>query len=528
MFKFFGKRTNGKRLRAASPLHKRCNFEALESRIVLAVASGNVDAFVRGGDLIVRGDQFDNDLHLIAGSTEGEFFLHGGNGTMVNGGTDQIGLQGITGSFKLNFKKGGNNVVKIGDVENGEPGGGDPGDGPGGEPGDGDGPGAENRPIGGDVHVPNKLIFNGGNGNDELVIDTVHIGDDLRIFTRNGADTLTLGNSDVHDDVTIRTSTGDDELGIGGLTVGDDLNVGTGMGGDLLHLFASAVGDNAMFGTGLGTDLITIDGLLNEGDLTIMNPGGDDDIGVLNVDVFGSTWVVGGPGKETLAIENVDVDHDLNINTDGGGDDMTEIVGPNIGGDLHFQSTVGNNTLIVRPIDDEVGPVPSPFIGGSIHARFGPGNDIVFFDGVLIGADVDVRVSGGDDDIDLHQVQIEGDLNVYGGAGLNEIDLFGVQSNNLWIMGGRHVDTINVTNAQVNHSTWIRTGKDDDQVTIDALHTNDFNIGLGRGDDHISVTQTFVQQGWLNGGRGFDELTIDHLQDTRLISIEEVIDLHLP
>src|ERR1044071_1056075 len=94
------------------PSFRSFAFERLENRQMMA---GDVTAQIIKGDLVIRGDDFDNGITITAGSVAGTLVVTGvnagGTATRVNGTANgAVTLTGFNDDFKINLK-GGNDIV---------------------------------------------------------------------------------------------------------------------------------------------------------------------------------------------------------------------------------------------------------------------------------------------------------------------------------------------------------------------------------------------------------------------------------
>src|SRR2546427_9671997 len=74
----------------------RCAFETLEDRCMLA---GNVTAQIVKGNLVIKGDNVDNQITITSTAVTGV-------GTMVNGGASFAIPASFAGSIKMDLKGG--------------------------------------------------------------------------------------------------------------------------------------------------------------------------------------------------------------------------------------------------------------------------------------------------------------------------------------------------------------------------------------------------------------------------------------
>ena len=83
--------------------------------MVAGQAAGDVRAKVRGGNLVIRGDNLGNAIEISPGTAPGEFVITGlpagGAPTMVNG-QDIVNLSGVHGHVRIDAGSG-NDIVRL-------------------------------------------------------------------------------------------------------------------------------------------------------------------------------------------------------------------------------------------------------------------------------------------------------------------------------------------------------------------------------------------------------------------------------
>ena len=93
------------------PLHrsrKTCQIESLERRVLL---DGDVTAFIRDGDLIIRGDSADNRI-TITRAAAGVIRVWGEDDTTVNG-EEFVDLRRMSDDLRIRMRQGGEDHVEI-------------------------------------------------------------------------------------------------------------------------------------------------------------------------------------------------------------------------------------------------------------------------------------------------------------------------------------------------------------------------------------------------------------------------------
>jgi hypothetical protein len=189
--------------------------EKLETRQMMA---GDVSVSVNSGDLIIEGDDGNNELIIQGTGVDGEFALYAANGTSVNG-YSSIVVAGVTDDIRIHLRDGNN---KLG----------------------------LNR-----VDVPDDLRIRLGNGDDEVAIENLAVGDDADIRTGGGDDAIMFRRGRINDRFTIRTGAGADEIGLS--EVGSDRTaINTGRSADEVAVVDSVFNDKAIVSMGAGDDLL--------------------------------------------------------------------------------------------------------------------------------------------------------------------------------------------------------------------------------------------------------------------------------
>src|SRR3954453_14854076 len=84
--------------------HRRCSFEALENRRLLA---GDVKVTLVGGNLSVKGDAADNNIVITASGVSGV----AGTSTTINGGTGSFALSAPLSKLSVDMGAGNDNLT---------------------------------------------------------------------------------------------------------------------------------------------------------------------------------------------------------------------------------------------------------------------------------------------------------------------------------------------------------------------------------------------------------------------------------
>jgi len=248
----------------------------------------------------------------------------------------------------------------------------------------------------------------------------------------------------------------------------------------------------------------------------------------------------------------------------------------------HFRITMGESLVYPSPflvelIDNSPGdhvPTSTWFTGVTkgIRVDLGSGDDLLEIIGCAVPGDVLVTGGAGDDSLVLQHTTVDGRLVFQGGAGddslsvsdstvvglLRVLDLRGATSlslanctvgdlrihtagqttvsfdtvtvgGNVKLLGGRFDDTITAKGTKFNGSVRVRTGGGADHVTVDSLldsfpSDKAMRISLGRGDDSFKVEQAIgtdvgeVPTGRrivrsITGNRGHDKMNVTCADD---------------
>jgi len=224
----------------------RLQVEVLEGR---AVPAGDVAAFLLGGDLIVLGDEADNDIEIVV--TDGNLVVQGreGTNTTVNGDSRVVfeGVDRVADDLRI-FLGGGNDLIDIRGVS-----------------------------VGGDISIlATDAVRAAGVGasGDQVLLDLLTIGGNLDVSTGAGADAVLVERSTIAGDTTIATGASDDRFALVDVNLGGRLTVNTGAGNDQVFLDPTAAGGRISIRTGAGDDTILLHGV-NEFSGAVSLDGGD-------------------------------------------------------------------------------------------------------------------------------------------------------------------------------------------------------------------------------------------------------------
>jgi len=302
--------------RTNSSQSRRLSFDLLESRTLLA---GNVTANVVGGSLIVTGDDLDNRFIISQFQRPaGEFFLVAqGDDTTFNGQPNVV-VNGVTKDIRISTM-GGNDAVGLVDVE-----------------------------------VPGSLLFDGGEGNNDLVgrlfgRKTTTIGKHLTVTNGNGLDKTQFDNASIRGNVNVTNGDGGSSTEFKGCEL-SSLTIQSGGGADEVEVGETIVRKNLSVRSGDGDTEIDIEGTRVNGTTILESGAGFDETDIEDNAVFNKKVVImlgtGGSqttmeqssfrkgfvlqslaGMDEVVIDSILVDGPVNL-TLGDGDDVVRVDSP--------------------------------------------------------------------------------------------------------------------------------------------------------------------------------------------------------
>jgi hypothetical protein len=320
--------------------------EALESRTTpnvgpLAGGTGNVQAYLSGGNLYIIGDANNNVLALW--NVGANAIRIEGAGTTINGSPTALVFSLGTGKSVFINLRGGNDTIVLGD---------NPGDGGSRslailgnlriDLGDGNNTvGLEN------LFVRGTTTIRAGAGNDTVDIDT----------TPGGIPTFLKGN--------FTATLGDGTNAVTGSTfgVGGNVSITTGNDPDTIDLTNATIAKNLLIAANDGDDQITITDSDVDGNITRISTGGGDDGITLAGSDFKRLFVLAGDGNNTVDVDDVTA---VSVNVTTGTDDDTVNI---TNSDFTLASSVSTDAG-----DDAVTVSGSNFLGG-LTADGGAGTD---------------------------------------------------------------------------------------------------------------------------------------------------------
>ena len=277
---------------------RKLRVESLERRRLLA---GDVAVEVVDGDLVVTGDDLDNEI-TIEQTGSGEYEVTGLDGTTVNGETDFV-AEGVDDDFRISMGGGGDSVSVIGETT-----------------------------------VPDDLEIETGAGDDDVEIrDAVHVGDDVEIETDGGKDTVRIGGG------------GGDEGDDGGVRIDGETEIETGADDDSVDIRNNVdIGDDLEIETDDGMDTVRIvggeGGVRVDGETEIETDDGDDTVNITDVLFAGAFELETGDDDDEAVICSNTFESDVELDGEDGFDELAT--------DL-----VENGGVVIEGFE-EIGPCP--------------------------------------------------------------------------------------------------------------------------------------------------------------------------
>jgi cyclophilin family peptidyl-prolyl cis-trans isomerase len=363
--------------RFAARRRSRSAAEWLEARTLL---TGNVQAIVSGGNLILTGDVDSNEVSVSFDFAVSNIVVNGLNGTTINGSADPFiafnGTQRMPGAINATLGDGDdtltiNDVIALDNIEI-------------------DG-GAGNDTIGlNNAHSGDNVELHGGLGNDRIEINISGIDDNLTINGGDGDDSISIEVSVVDDFAQINGGAGNDVLGLNRLSVGDDLTVNLGDGDDTLIANRVSTDDNAFIDSGAGNDTLRIETGFSKDNMSVETGDGDDSVFFRGNIVIDDLRVGTGDGNDTLDFQNSLAQDNLFVNT-GNGDD-TVIYDASAVDDLIDLRTEGGADTVV-------------FMNSVFHHNLrvdtGSGDDLLFAESSTIGDSANIQTGSGADTLEV-------------------------------------------------------------------------------------------------------------------------------
>jgi hypothetical protein len=499
-------------IRSGRTLRQRpLTLECLERRAMLA---GNVNVFVSGGNLFIRGDNAGNGV-LVEQVGDGEYAVIGftweGAPTRINGDPDGVEVvDGVTGNIDVDLKSG-NDALGVGNdsaalIAMAE----ECGFSLDGLSGD-----TITPTVNGALEVPRDLIIKMGNGEDGVAV-MADVDRDAIINTGNHDDGVAVGDSSFGDDLIILTGDGEDGVCVHSSFIDDHLNIQTGDHNDNVEVVG--VADETP------PDELQIEqvGLVDAGHILILTGSGSDSVLLENVFSEREVIIDTGSGADSVDMQNFDIGDDLIVHT-GSGMDRVEVEAGDIGDDLVIHTGDHDDTVAVGAFsaddvitvllgsgNDELTLVD--FDAADVLVDTGSGNDgsptagspITVAEAHIFG-DLTILTGDGNDLVAVSDVTAEDDLVLNLGSGNDEASLVDlVLGDDLTAVLGSGMDDLLLNNVDVDDRAFIDAGSGDDTVTIEASSAAEARILMGSGNnDRLTINASSVTGlAFLRGGPG--------------------------
>ncbi len=370
----------------------------------------NVSAALSGGTLKLKGDGDANTVTLDQVALNPDALRVTGTGTTINGGSDPLIFEGVTGGLQVDL----------------------------------------------------------GGGDDTLLLDTVTLAGTVKIKMGAGADTLSISGGELQGTVSVDLGGGDNVLQLCSPVVDGTLSVKTGAGtgsarnaacgqtiasnqGGALVLDSVEVKKGVVLKGSKRSEAVTIhDSHLDAGAKLTLG-GGSDAVAVCH-SAIGTTLAVqmgrGAPGTTVQA-------------SCGGlvspsGDNALDVDSCAIGSDLSARMGGSADSALFS----------FNLIDGAVKIDLGQGANTLTLDATASQKTLTVKSGKGDDAIQIKNAQYGASVNVKAGGGTNAVTFSAVGVvNDLSVVTGNGNDTIDTTGATVHGTIKIKHGKGTDVVT---------------------------------------------------------------
>lgn len=381
-----------RKIRQHGARERKLRLEQLETRALLA---GNISVDVAGGNLIVRGDNRDNQVAILQLGS-GEYAVIGFNGTEVEGEAEPFVVSGVNGNIDVDLKKG-NDLLGVGNDVSGlialaqALGFGD-------ELGDAEALEEdlldllESADAPERLEVPRHLLVRTGDGHDGVGV-SADIGRGVNVNLGNGDNTFALVNSTVEDNVIARSGSGADDLLVSVSLIDGVLDANMGNGVNSVTVSDTGIGKSAVIVSGKNSDYIDIADSAIEDNLIVRTGDGADEVyahshGAEGMVIDGLVDIDTGSQADYVELAG-DVGRDVNIRT-GSHDDEVFLLDLEIRKNLFVNLGAGNDDLWGEDVDvngnavldagsghDEVEIEDDSEVGGKFTAIMGSGNDFL-------------------------------------------------------------------------------------------------------------------------------------------------------
>jgi hypothetical protein len=528
-------------------MHRRTlRLEQLERRCLLA---GDVSAVLKGGDLIITGDQDPNDPHeAIKIECVAHDWYHplntyrvsGIGGTRVNGSLDPLAIPNVTRHVSVDLKTGkgevatdldehgtyfwvagdltvkntatvsiryaqisgkvtvdGGSVVTLHGIM--------------GAPNKETRvrAGTENDKINVDAVIHGKLTVDTGAGDDEVVLDHSTVYYDATLKTAAGKDSVTVQNySWLHGRLNVDTAAGNDSVAVVSSALDRDVSVNTGDGDDLVRIDDSTLSGKLTVETGKGDDTVGMDPSTISRDANVKTGDGDDEVVLEQVALLAKLSVDTGNGADEVGMFESTAQQTLDIKT-GNGEDSVGLAHVAVGANANIQT--GNN-------DDRIGVVAGAVTGnlsidsGNAGVPGLIGQDQVGVSGTAVVGKLTIKTGTGEDSVGIGDDSIVVDFLVDGFSDVFHRDVAGATGPVLVgsaasVTTGRGDDAVRIAHATAAVFS-LDTGDGVDSGLIQASEADRIKVKMGSGDDLLTLDTSggLPDTGELDGGAGQDHI----------------------
>lgn len=264
--------------------------EALEPRLML---SGNVSVQFFGGNLIIQGDQLNNDLSIEV--EQNRILLVGNDQTTINGSQGAFEVSNTNtfdGSIFAFLRDGNDRFVIEGEMSisgsvfvYG---------------GDGD------DSIGtSQATVESQWVAVSGRGDDLIALDEATIQGSARFITGGGDDVISANETEVGQHVFAFLGQGDDQMLLETMSISGDVRVHSARGDDDFVMRESRVDGNLKASMAAGDDFFCIEPSTLNGKTAVITGRGNDEIILESTNRFeGPTLIIGGAGQDSFEVSD--------------------------------------------------------------------------------------------------------------------------------------------------------------------------------------------------------------------------------
>lgn len=343
------------------------SLETMESRLLLA---GNVEVFVRGGNLNILGDENDNSIVVTQVDDTTFQVASGADVTTINGEDGPLVFEGVTRDLRANMRDGAD-TLEITDV------------------------------------VIRGISIKNGNGDNTTTLSNVGVINSIAITNGTGIDTTSIA-ADTGKNLKILNGAGDNTTSVTGSFI--NVTIKGGADADTVTLAGADVQRNLSISNGKGLATTTVTGTTVMRNISLGGSTGDATIALTDTTVVGGVKIINGNGNLTATVEN----SSLGMGDGNGrtanvailsrtGTDTVTTTGTEFGRDVKVSLGNGDAALTLNG---------GTAVGRNLSVNTGNGNDIVTVDTATVLGTKKIATGSGDDmvvieDAVLNKVQIK-------------------------------------------------------------------------------------------------------------------------